>query len=140
MYPDLHSSELEQLVEQGLVGSFLHIKDPQEANRLQKAAAKSRLKIPLIFGIDAIHGNALQRGYTVYPTPITLASTWDRKLVEEVSRQTAIEMRAAGMHWTFTPNIDVARDARWGRVGETFGEDPYLVSELGVASVNGLQQ
>ncbi len=140
MYPNLHSSDLIKLVEQGLVGSFLHIKNLEEANYLQNIAAKSRLKIPLIFGIDAIHGNALQRGYTVYPTPITLASTWDRELVEKISIQTAKEMRAAGMHWTFTPNIDIARDARWGRVGETFGEDPYLVSELGVASVIGFQQ
>jgi len=140
MYPNLHSSDLEKLVEQGVVGSFLHIKDLDEANTLQRAAAKSRLKIPLIFGIDAIHGNALQSGYTVYPTPITMASTWDRDLVKEISIQTAKEMRAAGMHWTFTPNIDIARDARWGRIGETFGEDPYLVTEMGVASVNGFQQ
>jgi len=140
MYADLHSSDVEKMVEDGLIGSFLHIKDAAEANRLQKLAQQSRLQIPLLFGIDAIHGNAMQKGTTVYPTPITQASTWDRDLVEKIARETAVEMRAAGMHWTFTPNVDVARDARWGRVGETFGEDPYLVSEIGVAAVRGLQQ
>jgi beta-glucosidase len=140
MYAGLHSSEVEKMVEDGLIGSFLHIKDAAEANRLQKLAQKSRLQIPLLFGIDAIHGNAMQKGTTVYPTPITQASTWDRDLVEKIARETAVEMRAAGMHWTFTPNVDVARDARWGRVGETFGEDPYLVSEMGVAAVKGFQQ
>ena len=70
-------------------------------------------------------------GTTVYPSPITLASTWNNALLYDVAKQTALEMRATGSHWTFTPNIDVMRDPRWGRVGETFGEDPFLVGELG---------
>jgi beta-glucosidase len=138
-YPDLHSSDVERLVEQGLIGSFLHVVDVKEANYLQSLAQKSRLKIPLLIGIDAIHGTALVHGATVYPTPIGLASTWDTALVKRMSVETALEMRASGATWTFTPNVDVAREARWGRVGETFGEDPFLVAEMGVAMIEGLQ-
>jgi len=139
-YPDLSPRDVEQLVVQGRIGSFLHVVTAEEANGLQKLALKSRLKVPLLIGIDAIHGNGLVRGATIYPTPLTLASTWRPDLVEAVGRQTAVEMRACGMHWSFTPNVDVARDPRWGRVGETFGEDPYLVSRMGAAMVRGLQQ
>jgi beta-glucosidase len=139
-YPDLHSSEIAKMVEQGMVGSFLHVLDVKEANYLQSLAQKSRLKIPLLLGIDAIHGSALVNGATVYPTPISLASTWDTALVKKMSVETAREMRATGSHWSFTPNIDLARDGRWGRVGETFGEDPCLVAAMGVAMINGLQQ
>ncbi len=138
-YPNLHSSDVERLVEQGLIGSFLHVVDVKEANYLQSLAQKSRLKIPLLIGIDAIHGTALVNGATVYPTPIGLASTWDTALVKKMSVETAKEMRATGAAWTFTPNVDVAREARWGRVGETFGEDPFLVAEMGVAMIKGLQ-
>ncbi|MCU4174407.1 glycoside hydrolase family 3 N-terminal domain-containing protein [Carboxylicivirga sp. N1Y90] len=138
-YPDLHSTDVEKMVEQGLIGSFLHVTDVKEANYLQSLAQKSRLKIPLLIGIDAIHGTALVQGATVYPTPIGLASTWDTTLVKKLSVETAKEMRATGAAWTFTPNLDVARDARWGRVGETFGEDPLLVSDMGVAMIEGLQ-
>jgi len=138
-YPGLHSSDVEELVKQGLIGSFLHVVDVKEANYLQTLAQQSRLKIPLLIGIDAIHGTALVDGATVYPTPIGLASTWDTALVKKMSLETAKEMRATGAAWTFTPNVDVAREARWGRVGETFGEDPYLVAEMGVAMIEGLQ-
>lgn len=138
-YPGLHSSDVAQLVEEGMIGSFLHVVDVEEANYLQSLAQKSRLKIPLLIGIDAIHGTALVKGATVYPTPLGLASSWDTALVKRMSIETAKEMRATGAAWTFTPNVDVARDARWGRVGETFGEDPYLVSEMGVAMIKGLQ-
>ncbi|NOY77873.1 MAG: glycoside hydrolase family 3 protein, partial [Calditrichaeota bacterium] len=138
-YPNLSPSDVEKLVIEGKVGSFLHVVTAKEANELQKLALKSRLKIPLLIGIDAIHGNGLVRGATIYPTPITLASSWDPKMVEEIGRQTAVEMRAEGMQWAFTPNVDVARDPRWGRVGETFGEDPVLVSQMGVAMIRGLQ-
>jgi beta-glucosidase len=93
-----------------------------------------------LIGIDAIHGNALVRGATVYPAPMSMASTWNLDLVRRANEETAIEMRATGSHWSFTPNIDIARDPRWGRVGETFGEDSYLVGEMGVATIDGLQQ
>ncbi|TAJ14557.1 beta-glucosidase [Marinilabiliaceae bacterium JC017] len=138
-YPGLHSTDVAKMVEQGLIGSFLHVVDVKEANYLQSLAQKSRLKIPLLIGIDAIHGTGLVNGATIYPTPIGLASTWDTSLVYNMSVETAQEMRATGASWTFTPNLDVARDARWGRVGETFGEDPYLVTVMGRAMVQGLQ-
>ncbi|QZT37896.1 glycoside hydrolase family 3 C-terminal domain-containing protein [Halosquirtibacter xylanolyticus] len=138
-YPELHSSDVEEMITKGLIGSFLHVVDVNEVNHLQALAQKSRLKIPLLIGIDAIHGTGLVEGATIYPTPIGLASTWAPDLVRKVSVETAKEMRATGATWTFTPNIDVARDARWGRVGETFGEDPLLVSKMGVAMIQGLQ-
>lgn len=138
-YPGMSGKDLYQLIKDGKTGSFLHVLSAKEANELQEAAQQSRLKIPLLIGIDAIHGNALYEGATVYPTPLSLASTWDTELVEEISKQTAKEMRATGSHWAFSPNLDVARDPRWGRVGETFGEDPHLVGEMGVAMVRGLQ-
>ena len=140
IYPNLHSSQIPDVIKKGRVGSFLHVKNPKEANFLQKHAIQSRLGIPLLIGIDAIHGNGLVKGATIYPSPITMASSWNLDLVEQASIQTAQEVRANGAHWAFTPNIDIARDARWGRVGETFGEDKFLVSEMGVAVINGLQQ
>lgn len=138
-YPGLSGKDLYDLIKAGKIGSFLHVLTAKEANELQKAAQETRLKIPLLIGIDAIHGNALYEGATVYPTPLSLASTWDIELVKTIAQQTAREMRATGSHWAFSPNIDVARDPRWGRVGETFGEDPFLVGEMGVAMVEGLQ-
>jgi beta-glucosidase len=138
-YPGLHSSEVAEMIKKGLIGSFLHVITAREANFLQSLAQQSRLQIPLLTGIDAIHGNGLHRGATIYPTPIGQAASFDDALVEKASRETALEMRASGMHWTFTPNVEVARDARWGRVGETFGEDPHLVGRMGAATVKGFQ-
>lgn len=138
-YPTLSVNDLYRMTEEGKIGSFLHVVTAEEANELQRLAAKSRLGIPLIIGIDAIHGNALVAGSTVYPTPIGQAASFNEALVEKLSREAAAEVRAGGAHWTFTPNVDVARDARWGRVGETFGEDPYLVSKMGVATIKGYQ-
>ena len=139
-YKGVFSEDVKQMIINGQIGSFLHVITAEEANYLQQLANKSKLKIPLLIGIDAIHGNALYRGATVYPSPITIASTWDENNSYDVGIQTALEMRSTGSHWAFTPNIDVMRDARWGRVGETFGEDPYLVSQMGTAMINGLQQ
>lgn len=138
-YPGLKIEDIERMVEQGMIGSFLHVVTASEANKLQSLAQKSRLKIPLLLGIDAIHGNGMVAGNTIYPSPIGLSSTWNLALVEKLSRFTAIEMRASGLHWAFSPNLDIARDARWGRVGETFGEDPFLVSAMGVSMIRGLQ-
>ncbi len=138
-YKGLHSEGVERMVKQGVIGSFLHVLDVKEANHLQKLAEQSPLKIPLLLGIDAIHGNGLMSGSTIYPSPITMASTFAPSLIEQSFRQTALEMRAVGMHWAFSPNIEVARDPRWGRVGESFGEDPFLVTQMGIASVRGLQ-
>jgi len=139
-YKGVFSEDVKQMIINGQIGSFLHVITAEEANYLQRLANKSKLKIPLLIGIDAIHGNALYKGATVYPSPITIASTWDENNSYDVGIQTALEMRSTGSHWAFTPNIDVMRDARWGRVGETFGEDPYLVTQMGTAMINGLQQ
>lgn len=138
-YPGLTSKDIAFMTEKGLVGSFLHVLTAEESNDLQKLAMKSRLRIPLLIGIDAIHGNAQVSGCTVYPTNIGLASAFDPAMAEKIARETALEMRATGSQWTFNPNIEISRDPRWGRVGETFGEDTYLVTQLGVASVKGYQ-
>ncbi len=138
-YVGLFSKDVARMATEGKIGSFLHVVTAEEANQLQELALKSRLKIPLLIGIDAIHGNGLFRGATIYPAPLTLAATWDDQISYDVGRQTALEMRATGSHWAFTPNIDVMRDPRWGRSGETFGEDPYLVGNMGVEHIKGMQ-
>jgi beta-glucosidase len=126
-------------------GSF----DPKAGNSLQawtdmydgwqKLAAQTRLKIPLLYGVDAVHGHNNVLGAVVFPHHIGLGATRDAKLVEEVERITAEEVRASGIQWTFAPCIAVARDERWGRTYESFSEDPALVAELGAAAVRGLQ-
>lgn len=138
-YPGYHSTDILRMVEAGEASSFFHVVTPEEANYLQGLAQKSRLQIPLIIGIDAIHGNGLYSGATIYPTSIGQAATFDPDLVERLCRETALEMRAMGAQWTFNPNVEVARDARWGRCGESFGEDPLLVGRMGAASVRGYQ-
>ena len=138
-YPGYPTDTIISMIKSGLVGSFLHVQTLKEANELQRWAMESRLGIPLLFGIDAIHGNAFCPDNTVYPTNIGLASSFDTDLAYVIARQTAKEMRAMNMHWTFNPNIEVARDARWGRCGETFGEDPYLVGQMGSQTVRGYQ-
>ena len=136
---NLGNKDLADKIRRGEVGSFLHCMTTKEAIALQELAKESRLGIPLLIGIDAIHGNALIEGCTIYPTSINLASTFDPDLAEKIGTETALEMRQKGLYWTFAPNLDVARDARWGRMGETFGEDPFLVSEMGKYSIWGLQ-
>ncbi len=136
---NLGNPGLADKVRAGKVGSFLHVLTGEEAHQLQTLASESRLGIPLLFGIDAIHGNCLRAGCTVYPSPINLASSFNPEIMEEIGAQTADEMRKTGMYWTFSPNLDVARDARWGRMGETFGEDAWLVSQFGKYMIWGLQ-
>ena len=135
----LSENEILQEIIDGKIGSFLHVLDPEEVNYLQGFTLQSRLKIPLIIGIDAIHGNAMVRGTTVYPSPISIAATFNNDFAYDVAKQCAREMRATGSQWTFMPNVDVARDPRWGRVGETFGEDPFMVGEMGKAMIKGFQ-
>ena len=139
-YPGISDKDVANWTRQGLIGSFLHVLTLEEANELQLLNMKSRLKIPLIIGIDAIHGNAKCQNNTVYPTNIGLASSFDVDMAYKIARQTALEMRAMNMQWTFNPNIEVARDPRWGRCGETYGEDTYLVTQMGVATVKGYQR
>ena len=139
-YKGFLKKDIAQMVVDGKIGSFLHVLQAKESNLLQTLALKSRLKIPLIIGIDAIHGNGMVKGTTVYPSPISISASFTDSLSYKVGIQTAKEVRAAGSHWAFTPNIDVLRDPRWGRVGETFGEDPLLVSNMGVSMIKGLQE
>lgn len=123
--------------------------DPAEGNTLeawtnmydgyQQEALKTRLGIPLIYGVDAVHGHNNVIGAVVFPHNIGLGATRNADLVEEIGRITAKEVRATGIHWTFAPAVSVPRDERWGRTYEGFSEDPELVTELGVASVRGLQ-
>lgn len=139
VYPGVSAKDVRALTRAGLVGSFLNIPAAAEIQELQDLARQSRLGIPLLIGADAIHGNGLVRGSTIYPAPIGLAATFDEALVERIARQTAIEMRADGANWTFSPNVEIVRDPRWGRTGESFGEDTLLVSRLGVAMVRGYE-
>ena len=138
-YPGFPADTIEQWTKDGLIGSFLHVLTIEEANYLQELAMQSRLQIPIMFGIDAIHGNCNCPDNTAYPTSIGLASSFNTDMAYKIARQTAAEMRAMNMHWTFNPNVEVARDARWGRCGETFGEDPYLVARMGEESIKGYQ-
>ena len=127
-------------IKQGRIGLFTKVPTYTEVNYLQELAEKSRLKIPLLIVTDAIHGHGMYEGAaTVYPSEIGIASTFDRSVAKEIARYTAAEMRATGYHWAYSPNVEVVRDARWGRTGETFGEDPYLVTEMGKAMVAGYQ-
>ena len=139
-YKTLSVNDVSKMCEEGKIGSFLHVLTAKEANYLQELALRSPLKIPVLIGIDAIHGNALVSGTTVYLSPIGLASTWDDDFFYSIGKQTAKEMRATGSHWTFTPNIDILRDPRWGRVGETLGEDPFMVGNMGASMIRGFQQ
>lgn len=129
-----------ELVRSGRVGSFLKVPGALEANYLQQQADASRLRIPLLIGTDAIHGHGMDLGAsTIFASPISLAASFDPDLAKRIAECTAREMRATGFHWSFSPNVDVVRDPRWGRTGETFGEDPYLIGELGAAMVEGYQ-
>ena len=108
-------------------------------NALQRdAMSRTRLAIPILFHEEGLHGYAA-RGATSFPQAIALASSWDPALLRAVNAVTAREIRARGVSLALTPVVDVARDPRWGRIEETFGEDPYLVAEMGVAAVEGLQ-
>lgn len=125
----------EELIRLGKIGSLLNIFGAEETKHLQKIAVEeSRLKIPLIFGLDVIHGFK-----STFPVPIAEASSWNPKLVEYSARMQAIEASAAGVHWTFNPMVDIARDPRWGRIVEGSGEDPYLGSIMAAARVRGYQ-
>ena len=116
-------------------GSVLWVSDPKEMNRWQHIAVdESRLHIPILFGLDVIHGY-----HTIFPAPIAMASSWDPKLVEGAQTIAAREARAAGIAWTFGPMVDIARDARWGRMVEGAGEDPYLGAAMARAQVLGFQ-
>lgn len=119
-------------------GSFLHVLG-DNAREVQQAALSSRLGIPVLFGIDAIHGHGLNDHAAIFPSQLACACAWDRDVVREMGRVTAREVATDGLHWTFSPVLCLGRDTRWGRVDETFGEDPYLAGELGAAIIEGYQ-
>lgn len=119
-------------------GSILHA-SPERVLRARELTGRTRLGIPLLVGEDCIHGHSFWEGSTIFPTQLGMASSWDAELVERVARATAVEVSATGIHWTFSPVLCIARDLRWGRVNETFGEDPFLIGELASAMVRGYQ-
>ena len=127
--------QIERSIGSGTVGSLLFVSDPSETNRLQKIAVEqSRLKIPLLFGFDVVHGFR-----TIFPVPIATAASWDPAMVERTAAVAAAEARSVGVHWTFAPMLDITRDPRWGRIVEGAGEDPFLASSVAAAQVRGFQ-
>ena len=133
--PFLGSHKPDDLIVQGKVGSILWLIDVKEINRLQHLAVeKSRLHIPILFAYDVIHGYR-----TVFPVPLGMAASWDPSVEEEAQRYAGQDALAAGIRWTFTPMVDIARDSRWGRMVEGAGEDPYLGAAMARAQVHGFQ-
>ena len=127
--------EHRDLIPRGLVGSFLNVRGARNINEAQRMAVEqSRLKIPLLFGFDVIHGYR-----TIFPIPLGEASSWDPAAVERSSQIAAAEAAATGLKWTFAPMVDIARDPRWGRISEGSGEDPYLGAVIARARVRGFQ-
>jgi len=125
----------EQLVREGKLGSFLNLYGADETRRMQRVAVEqSRLHIPLLLGFDVIHGMR-----TIFPVPLAVAGTFDSSAATRAARIAALEATAMGVHWTFAPMVDIARDARWGRIVEGAGEDPYLGSVMAAAQVRGFQ-
>ena len=125
--------DLEQLVLGGHVGSILHT-SPEGVLRAHELTDQTRLRIPLLVGEDCIHGHSFWEGATIFPTQLGMAASWDPALIERAARVTAVEVAATGIHWTFSPVLCITRDLRWGRVDETFGEDPFLIGELASAA------
>jgi len=133
--PGTGRSDYNEMIERGQIGALFNISTAKETNAYQRIAVeKSRLHIPIIFGLDVIHGFR-----TEFPIPLGLASTWDPQVVEKAARVAAREASATGIRWTFSPMIDIARDARWGRMAEGGGEDPFLGAQLAAAYVRGYQ-
>jgi beta-glucosidase len=133
--PGTGRSDYADMIAKGQIGSLFNVTDPHQINMYQRIAMeKARLHIPILFGLDVIHGFK-----TEFPIPLGLASTWDPSIVEKASRVAAMEAAANGIRWTFSPMVDIARDARWGRMAEGAGEDPFLGSAMAAAYVRGYQ-
>ena len=130
--------DLEGIVLDHHAGSILHT-SPAKVLRAAELTAQTRLGIPLLVADDCIHGHSFWEGATIFPTQLGMAASWDTALAERVARATAAEVAATGIHWTFSPVLCIARDLRWGRINETFGEDPFLIGELASAMVRGYQ-
>ncbi|MCX2583427.1 beta-glucosidase BglX [Pedobacter sp. MR22-3] len=130
-----NSSDIGKKIEAGQVGGLFNIKGVEKIKAVQKVAVEqSRMKIPLLFGMDVIHGYN-----TVFPIPLGVSCIWDMDLVQKTARIAAIEASASGINWTFSPMVDISRDPRWGRISEGSGEDPYLGSKIAAAMVKGYQ-
>lgn len=130
-----NSSDIAEKIRKGKVGGLFNIKSVEKIRDVQKVAVEeSRLKIPLLFGMDVIHGYE-----TVFPIPLGLSCSWDMAAIEQSARIAAIEASASGINWTFSPMVDLCRDPRWGRISEGNGEDPYLGSAIARAMVRGYQ-
>ena len=128
-------SKVDEVIRKGGAGSVLWLNDTRRFNELQKIAVEeSPSGIPLLFALDVIHGYR-----TIFPVPLALAASWDPAVAEQAQAVAASEARAAGIHWTFSPMLDIARDARWGRIVEGAGEDPYLGAAMAAAQVRGYQ-
>jgi beta-glucosidase len=132
--PITREGDKQDQIRKGMVGSMLNIMGIEHTRELQEIAMSSRRKIPLLFGQDVIHGYR-----TIFPIPLGEAASWDLDAIESSARIAATEAAAAGIHWTFAPMVDIARDPRWGRVMEGAGEDPYLGSCIARARVQGFQ-
>ena len=133
--PGTGRTDYEDMIAKGQIGALFNIVTAKRTNAHQRIAVEeSRLHIPLLFGLDVIHGFR-----TVFPIPLGLASTWDPTLVEHTARVAGREASATGIRWTFSPMVDIARDARWGRMAEGAGEDPYLGAAMARAYVRGYQ-
>ncbi|MGE9269503.1 MAG: glycoside hydrolase family 3 N-terminal domain-containing protein [Verrucomicrobiales bacterium] len=135
---DGSKSDLKELVFEKKVGSMLHTQDDLALQAIE-LASQTRLQIPLLFGDDCIHGHSFHSGATIFPTQLAMASSWNKDLLESVARITAREASLTGLKWTFSPVLCLTRDLRWGRVGETFGEDPFLIGEFACAMIRGYQ-
>ena len=139
MQLDARSADLDDLIVNKHVGSVLHTR-PEDLPRVVEAVdTKTRLNIPVLIGDDCIHGYSFWPGATIFPEQLGMAVSWDPEKIQAAGRATAEEVSATGVHWTFSPVLCIARDTRWGRVGETFGEDPTLIGELASAIVKGYQ-
>jgi beta-glucosidase len=132
--PITNDGDKQNQIRKGMVGSMLNVTGVEHTTQLQKIAMQSRLKIPLLFGQDIIHGYR-----TTFPVPLAEAASWDIEAIQLSARIAATEAAASGVHWTFAPMVDIARDPRWGRVMEGAGEDPYLGSLIATARVKGFQ-
>lgn len=130
--------DLTKLVRDTKIGSILHL-NGSRADEAIDLASRTRLGIPLLIGDDCIHGHSFWPGATIFPTQLGMAASWNESLIEEAARITAREVSGTGVHWTFSPVLCLTRDLRWGRVGETFGEDPTLIERFGTAMIRGYQ-
>lgn len=139
MQLDARSGDLDDLIVNKHVGSILHTSPADLPRAVETVNTKTRLGIPLVIGDDCIHGYSFWPGATIFPEQLGMAVSWNSEKVQAAGRATAEEVSTTGVHWTFSPVLCIGRDTRWGRVGETFGEDPYLIGEMASSIVKGYQ-